>query len=188
MANERKTNTTNQADLQAFDSRKKAKLTKPKLFGLSLTSSFQIILLIFSQLVLISESSSASPSFLGPKIVSLKPHNGVTVQVKGSAIFECQVVSYPVSKISWRKNGKRVSEAASKSAKFKQAHGSNLSILRVNDINHPMNITCVADNSNDGVVMADAQIAEASVHVRTGGALTLFQIYLTEIRILIKKL
>lgn len=109
-------------------------------------------------------------NFLAPKIVSLKPQNGVTVVVKGSAIFECQVVSYPLAKISWLKNGKRVSQSASKSSKFKQSHGSNLSILRVNDINHSMNITCVAESTTDDdtIKASNSMITEAKVHVRTG--------------------
>lgn len=108
-----------------------------------------------------------SASFTGPKIVGLKPPDA-TVPVKGSAIFECQVVAYPLAKISWRKNGKRVSEAASKSNKFKQTHGSNVSILRVNDVNNSMNITCVAEATIDSGANIDENIVEASAYLKTG--------------------
>lgn len=124
-------------------------------------SRSRLLASIFVLVALVSKSlidAQQQQSFTVPKIVSLKPSHA-NVAVKSSAIFECQVVAYPLAKISWRKNGKRVSEAASKTSKFKQSHGSNVSILRVNDINHAMNITCVAEN---GVADANLAVFDAS--------------------------
>lgn len=132
--------------------------------NLASAGSLLFALLVCWHVSLVS-SSSGGKNFLGPKIVSLKPSTGVTLVVKSSAIFECQVVSYPLAKISWRKNGKRVSDTGAKSNKFRQSHGSNLSLLRVNDINHSMNITCVAETSSNEA--GETQTAEATVQVRT---------------------
>lgn len=81
---------------------------------------------------------------VGPKIISLRPQEA-TVLAKGHAIFECQVLSYPLSQIVWKKNNKKLNE---NNKKFKITHGSNLSILRVTDVNNSINVTCVAENAN----------------------------------------
>ena len=72
--------------------------------------------------------------------------------VKGNAIFECHVISYPSSQISWKKNNKKLSEH---NKKFRIVHGSNVSFLRVTDASHSLNnilnLTCVAENSYGSV-------------------------------------
>lgn len=140
-------------------------LTKPnQLVTRMTTTHIMLIVLLVLNSTTTSTSSLSTPTFTGPRIVSLRPSH-VSVGVKGTAIFECQVVAYPLAKISWRKNGRRVSEAASKSSKFKQTHGSNVSILRVNDVNHAMNITCVAEA--DSSTTSTPTVSEATAHLRT---------------------
>jgi hypothetical protein len=66
------------------------------------------------------------------------------VLVKSDAIFECSVpASYPPAQFSWRKNNKRLNE---NNKKFKITHDSNWSVLRVTDVNHAINVTCVAES------------------------------------------
>jgi hypothetical protein len=92
-----------------------------------------------------------------PKIVNLKPHNS-TVLVRGNAIFECHVFSFPLARISWKKNNKKLNEH---NKKYKILHGSNVSFLRITDASHTHNgvlrITCVAEN-HFGIVEATASL------------------------------
>ena len=70
-----------------------------------------------------------------PKIMNLKPHNA-TILARGNAIFECHVFSYPLARISWKKNNKKINEH---NKKFKISHGSNVSFMRITDANPNIN-------------------------------------------------
>ena len=71
----------------------------------------------------------------------------MTILAKGDAIFECKILSYPSSQISWKKNNKKLSD---NNKKFRIIHGSNISYMRVTDAGHSntgaINITCHAEN------------------------------------------
>jgi len=68
---------------------------------------------------------------------------------RGDALFECNVLSYPVAQITWKKNNKKLSDM---NKKFRIIHGSNnVGYLRVTDANsfaynNVINITCIAEN------------------------------------------
>ena len=102
-----------------------------------------------------------------PKIVNLKPHNS-TVLVRGNAIFECHVFSYPLARISWKKNNKKLNEH---NKKYKILHGSNVSFLRITDASHTHNgvlrITCVAEN-HFGIAesMASLNVISGIIRIR----------------------
>lgn len=79
---------------------------------------------------------------------------------RGDALFECNVLSYPVAQITWKKNNKKLSDM---NKKFRIIHGSNnIGYLRVTDANsfaynNVINITCIAEN--------DMGIVEATSHL-----------------------
>jgi hypothetical protein len=126
--------------------------------------SFILLILL---LILNVDASYSSPSQPQLKIASLRPTNA-TVPVKGAAIFECRTTtsSSSFAQISWKKNGKRVSET-NKKFKITQDVVSNdvvSSILRINDVNHALNITCVAESVRGG-----GERVEQTVHLATIG-------------------
>ncbi len=81
-----------------------------------------------------------------PKILSLTP-NELTIPVRGDAILECKVVSFPPAQIHWTKNGRRLGKS---NPKFIIQKGPNVSYLRVTEASYTwqtgLNITCVAEN------------------------------------------
>lgn len=72
----------------------------------------------------------------------------MTILSKGDVIFECQVMSYPIAQITWKRNQRKIHESTSK--KFRIINGPNTSYLRITDVNNinytQWNISCLAEN------------------------------------------